>query len=264
MPQRQGEAGPHLVNEQDGAGADQLGELVNLRQQGKIRYLGVSGQPEVAAADLAEYADIVAVENLYNVAARDRRAGAAPRRTARHGVHPVVPARARGGHLVIGDEYSSDLGVHTSRGAREALLNAFAAELLLPSGVLTEERGASEAISRDQLIGLAARYRTSWSLAIRQATQAGILSGQTRHDWGRSAPTRSEFMEALGWHHNQISNLCECLPDTRMPSWRHGGRALSPARDLGEASVFAAAELCSATAITDDPASNRGGSRIKA
>jgi transcriptional regulator with XRE-family HTH domain/Zn-dependent peptidase ImmA (M78 family) len=103
------------------------------------------------------------------------------------------------GHLVIGDEYSSDLGVHASRGAREALLDAFAAELLLPSRVLTEERGTTEAISRDQLVGLAARYRTSWSLAIRQATQAGVLSGQARRDWGRSSPTRSEFMEAVGW-----------------------------------------------------------------
>ena len=31
---------------------------------------------------------------------------------------------------------------------------------------------AGDAISRDQLIGLAARYRTSWSLALRQAVQA--------------------------------------------------------------------------------------------
>jgi len=103
------------------------------------------------------------------------------------------------GHLVIGDEYSSDLGVHASRGAREALLDAFAAELLLPSRVLTEERGSTETISRDRLVSLAARYRTSWSLAIRQATQAGVLSGQARRDWGRSSPARSEFMEAVGW-----------------------------------------------------------------
>lgn len=103
------------------------------------------------------------------------------------------------GHLVIGDEYSSDLGVHASRADREALLDAFGAELLLPSEVLTEERGASEAISRDQLIGLAARYRTSWSLALRQAAYAGVLTPQARRDWGRSAPTRSEFMEAVGW-----------------------------------------------------------------
>src|ERR1700730_6014316 len=33
------------------------------------------------------------------------------------------------GHLVIGDEYSNDLGVHASRADREAELDAFAAEL---------------------------------------------------------------------------------------------------------------------------------------
>ncbi len=53
--------------------ADQFGELAALQQQGKIRHIGVSGQPEVTAADLDEarkYADIVAVENLFNIADR--------------------------------------------------------------------------------------------------------------------------------------------------------------------------------------------------
>jgi transcriptional regulator with XRE-family HTH domain/Zn-dependent peptidase ImmA (M78 family) len=103
------------------------------------------------------------------------------------------------GHLVIGDDYSSDLGVHTSRADREAVIDAFAAELLLPSRVLIAERDASETISRDELIGLAARYRTSWSLAIRQAAHAGVLNLQDGRDWARSTPTRSEFMEAVGW-----------------------------------------------------------------
>jgi Zn-dependent peptidase ImmA (M78 family) len=40
------------------------------------------------------------------------------------------------GHLVVGDEYSSDLGVHASRDVREAVIDAFAAELLLPTQVL--------------------------------------------------------------------------------------------------------------------------------
>lgn len=52
---------------------DQLGELVRLQQQGKIRHIGLSGQPEVTAQQLTaarEVADIVAVENLYNIADR--------------------------------------------------------------------------------------------------------------------------------------------------------------------------------------------------
>jgi pyridoxine 4-dehydrogenase len=54
--------------------ADQLGILVELQAQGKIRHIGVSGQPEVTAHELGrvrEYANIAAVENLYNIAGRE-------------------------------------------------------------------------------------------------------------------------------------------------------------------------------------------------
>jgi Zn-dependent peptidase ImmA (M78 family) len=168
------------VREQLGAGSEPINSLVELCERAG-QYVLVTDVPgegsSVVDGDVA-----VAVVSLRGDPGR-RRATAA---------HEL-------GHLVIGDEYSSDLGVHASRGEREALLDAFAAELLLPSRVLTDERGASECISRDQLIALAARYRTSWSLAIRQAAQSGVLSGQARHDWGRSSPTRSEFLEAVGW-----------------------------------------------------------------
>lgn len=147
------------------------------------------------------------------------------------------------GHLVIGNEYSSDLGVHASRAAREAMLDAFAAELLLPSGVLTEERCTSETISREQLIGLAARYRTSWSLAIRQATQAGILSGQVRYNWGRSAPTRSEFMEALGWAPQPDLEAVRVPPryaHAVMEAWRRGAVTGTRAVELMHGQITAA------------------------
>lgn len=51
--------------------ADQLGELVRLQKEGKIHHIGLSGQPEVTVEQLTqarEIADIVAVENLYNIA----------------------------------------------------------------------------------------------------------------------------------------------------------------------------------------------------
>lgn len=99
------------------------------------------------------------------------------------------------GHLVVGYEYSTDLGVHAGRGDREAAVDAFAAELLLPTQVLTRVGS----VSRGQLVELAARYRTSWTLALRQADHAGVIDPQVRHVLARSAPTRSEFMEALGW-----------------------------------------------------------------
>jgi pyridoxine 4-dehydrogenase len=50
--------------------ADQLGELVLLQQEGKIRHIGVS---EVSVAELQEartHAEIVSVQNLYNLANR--------------------------------------------------------------------------------------------------------------------------------------------------------------------------------------------------
>lgn len=53
--------------------ADQLGELAALQQQGKIRHIGLSGQPGVSIAQLKEaqqIVDIVAIENLYNIADR--------------------------------------------------------------------------------------------------------------------------------------------------------------------------------------------------
>ncbi|WP_346136824.1 aldo/keto reductase [Lentzea roselyniae] len=52
---------------------DQLGVLAELQQQGKIRHIGLSGQPEVTFEQLDEarrIVDIVAVENLYNIADR--------------------------------------------------------------------------------------------------------------------------------------------------------------------------------------------------
>jgi transcriptional regulator with XRE-family HTH domain len=147
------------------------------------------------------------------------------------------------GHLVIGDEYSNDLGVHASRADREAVLDAFAAELLLPSRVLTEERGAAAAISRDQLIRLAARYRTSWSLAVRQAAHAGVLSAQARRDWGRSTPTRSEFMESVGWAPQPDLEAIRVPPryaHAVMEAWRKGALTATRAVELMHGQITAA------------------------
>lgn len=159
------------------------------------------------------------------------------------------------GHLVIGDEYSSDLGVHASRAAREALLDAFAAELLLPSRVLIQERGASAAITREQLIGLAARYRTSWSLAIRQAAQAGVLSAEARRDWGRSSPTRSEFMEAVGWAPQPDLEAIRVPPryaHAVMEAWRQGALTATRAVELMHGQI-AAADLPAGTEAEVEP-----------
>ncbi|WP_319462356.1 XRE family transcriptional regulator [Micromonospora sp. RTP1Z1] len=103
------------------------------------------------------------------------------------------------GHLVIGDEYSSDLGVHASRADREAAIDAFAAELLLPVSVLGGQQEVPGGLTRDRLVEIAARYRVSWSLALRQAVRSRLIDTATRAAWSQSRPTHAEFMEALGW-----------------------------------------------------------------
>jgi transcriptional regulator with XRE-family HTH domain/Zn-dependent peptidase ImmA (M78 family) len=212
------------VREQLGLGLDAVDSLVDLCERAG-QYVLVTDIPGEGAS-VVEGDVAVAVVSLEGDPGR-RRATAA---------HEL-------GHLVIGDEYSSDLGVHASRADREALLDAFAAELLLPSQVLTEERGASEAISRDQLIGLAARYRTSWSLAIRQAAQAGVLSAQARRDWGRSTPTRSEFMEAVGWAPQPDLEAIRVPPryaHAVMEAWRKGALTATRAVELMHGQITAA------------------------
>jgi transcriptional regulator with XRE-family HTH domain/Zn-dependent peptidase ImmA (M78 family) len=98
------------------------------------------------------------------------------------------------GHSVLGDEYSSDLGVHASRAGREAVVDAFAAEFLLPTDVII-----AADFSRDTLVRLASIYRTSWSLAVRQSVRAGVLQRGEAQSWLPQTPTRSELLDAIGW-----------------------------------------------------------------
>jgi transcriptional regulator with XRE-family HTH domain len=102
------------------------------------------------------------------------------------------------GHLVLGDEYSSDLAVHLAREDREGLVSVFAAELLLPAQAFGASPGGDTA-TREAVVSLAAHYRTSWSLALRQAEQAGWLDAGTRRRWSQLTPTRAELMDAVGW-----------------------------------------------------------------
>ena len=104
------------------------------------------------------------------------------------------------GHMVLGDEYSNDLGVHTSREERERVVEVFAAEFLLPSDQLNRAVTAPDEESRRHaLVRVAAEYRVSWSLAIAQLRHAGALDGgELRRLRGR-VPTEIEFREAVGW-----------------------------------------------------------------
>jgi transcriptional regulator with XRE-family HTH domain/Zn-dependent peptidase ImmA (M78 family) len=125
------------------------------------------------------------------------------------------------GHLVLGDEYSSDLAVHLSRADREAFISAFAAELLLPVAAFPVRSEAGSI--REDLIGLAARYRTSWSLALRQAGLAGWLDSGARRRLSQAAPTQAEFMDAVGWSPQPDLNTVRVPPGYShavMEAWR--------------------------------------------
>jgi transcriptional regulator with XRE-family HTH domain len=126
------------------------------------------------------------------------------------------------GHFIVGDEYSSDLGISASRQEREDAIDVFAAELLLPADAVLRECAEGD---RPSLVKLAATYRTSWSLAVKQAQRSGVIDKRQAKVLSANRPTRAEFMDAVGW---------EPLPDLEsvrvppryahavMEAWREG------------------------------------------
>lgn len=104
------------------------------------------------------------------------------------------------GHMVLGDEYSNDLGVHTSREAREQVVEVFAAEFLLPGNQMERVRGeVGEECRRYMLVKVAAEYRVSWSLALAQLRRSGDLDPGELRRLRLRVPTEIEFREAVGW-----------------------------------------------------------------
>lgn len=137
------------------------------------------------------------------------------------------------GHLVLGDEYSSDLGVSASRADREVVIDAYAAELLLPSEVVSKETSSGEL--REVFIALAARYRTSWSLVVRQAAHVGRLDQASVSRWIPATPTRAELLEAVGWAPQPDLEAVRVPPgyaDAVMTAWRSGAVTTARAVEL--------------------------------
>lgn len=104
------------------------------------------------------------------------------------------------GHLVLGDEFSSDLGVHTSRQDRENVVEAFGAEFLLPKARARQAVARKEQSEvRRNLVELAATYRVSWTLAVHQAAPEGGKSAEFWQRMKEHTPTAAEFKDSLGW-----------------------------------------------------------------
>ncbi|NUT52222.1 MAG: ImmA/IrrE family metallo-endopeptidase [Saccharothrix sp.] len=137
------------------------------------------------------------------------------------------------GHLVLGDEYSSDLGVSASRADREMVIDAYAAELLLPSQVVADAVVADGV--RRMLITLAARYRTSWSLAVGQASYVGVVDQASAAGLSPARPTRAELLDAVGWAPQPDLDAVRVPPGYAhavMGAWRSGAVTAARAVEL--------------------------------
>jgi aryl-alcohol dehydrogenase-like predicted oxidoreductase len=117
--------------------ADQLGELVRLQEQGKIRHIGLSGQPGVTIDELVKasaFANIVAIENLYNIA--DRTDDKTVRYVESHQIAFIPWFPLGHGGLVGKDSVLTSIakqyGVTPSQLALAWLLNDSPAHVLIP------------------------------------------------------------------------------------------------------------------------------------
>jgi Zn-dependent peptidase ImmA (M78 family)/transcriptional regulator with XRE-family HTH domain len=120
------------------------------------------------------------------------------------------------GHHLLGDEYSSDVGVAAGRDDREAMIDSFAAELLLPRRELKAEWGRMRDLStRDTVVTLAARYRVSWSSLIDSVRGAGLVSSVELAPLRAQTPVRGEFIALLGEEPTE-----DVRGDTTGPIWR--------------------------------------------
>ncbi|UUN25264.1 aldo/keto reductase [Streptomyces sp. FIT100] len=141
--------------------AEQVGVLTEMRAEGKIRHIGLSGQPEVTCEELAqaaEYADIVVVENLYNVA--DRTGDAALEYAEHHGI-AFIPWFPLGHGQLVGPTspltaVAAQCGATASQLALAWLLQRSPATLLIPGttsiGHLEENmRAAQVTLGEDEL-----------------------------------------------------------------------------------------------------------------
>jgi pyridoxine 4-dehydrogenase len=117
--------------------ADQLGELVRLQEQGKIRHIGLSGQPGVTIDELTQaqaITNIAAIENLYNIA--DRSDDKTLRHAEKHNVAFIPWFPLGHGDLVGPDNVlapiAAQYGITPSQLALDWLLHQSPATVLIP------------------------------------------------------------------------------------------------------------------------------------
>lgn len=102
------------------------------------------------------------------------------------------------GHHLFGDAFSTDWGVAT--GDHERAIDAFAINLLLPAGgahqhwsTLPANRTAADL--RRAAIVLSAAFRVSWTAALRQLRNLGLLDTDEWRLLDSRSPTRADYLE---------------------------------------------------------------------
>jgi len=137
------------------------------------------------------------------------------------------------GHHVLGDEYSSDVGVAASRDEREAVVQAFATEFLVPQDAVTARLAAVDEVDQyAALLQVAAHYRASWSMVVSTASRGTRLDVRGLRS---RAPVDADFLRVVG-----------LLPAADLPLKETGPayrRAVLRALDAGHVTPARASEL---------------------
>lgn len=103
------------------------------------------------------------------------------------------------GHHLMGDEYHTDVGVHSSRDERERLIDAFAIEFLLPAdGLRRGWETYDREDERSRLVRLATSYRASWTAVVDAAQRARLLGREQAHRHRTDRPVKGEFLAVTG------------------------------------------------------------------
>jgi Zn-dependent peptidase ImmA (M78 family)/transcriptional regulator with XRE-family HTH domain len=150
------------------------------------------------------------------------------------------------GHHLLADEYTADFGLGTARENREALINAFAAHLLMP-GSSIRSRWAELLQEwddpRTRLIALAVEFRVSWSALVSHALTLELISRTEFEILQGRRPTPADYFE-IGVRFEE-----ELKPPGLAPAY---SQAAVRAYKRGVISADRAIELLRRTVTVDD------------
>ena len=176
--------------------ADQLGVLMDLRAEGKIRHIGISGQPEVSVETINQamriYPDLAAVENLFNVADQ---AGEPALRHAEQAGLAFLPWFPLGHGELVGDEgplqeLAQDFSVTPSQLALAWLLHTSPATVVIP-GTTNISHLEDNVAARDIVLSAA-----DLAAIVRAVEKSGT------RPWRPTPPTKHSTVQLEGDHPN--------------------------------------------------------------